>query len=164
LAGATDERIAVTNPNGSGIGGAGLNRLKGKGSERVESFYGSGNIFWFGQGWKDHRGRDGELPYDQHWLHSLVAPRGLLVTEGYEDFGANPAGTYAGLQASRKVWELLGAGGKVGWSFREGGHAHTLEDYVALLDFMDVHVHKKEVRRDFQRGLYPGLEGLVERV
>ena len=38
LAGATDERIAVCNPNNSGVGGAGLNRLKQPGSEHVNSF------------------------------------------------------------------------------------------------------------------------------
>jgi hypothetical protein len=163
LAGATDERIAITNPNGSGIGGAGLNRWKAKDSERVDSFYGSGNIFWYGQGFKDYRHKDAELPYDQHYLHALVAPRGLLVTDGYEDHGANPPGTYAALQASRKVWSLLGSPNKIGWSFREGGHAHTLDDYVALLDFIDLHVHGRDVRRNFQRELFPDLDRLLER-
>jgi hypothetical protein len=164
LAGATDERIALTNPNNSGIGGAGLHRLKGPKSERVDCFYGSGNIFWFGQGFKDLRHKDGKFPYDQHWLHALVAPRMLLVTDAYGDFEANPPGTYAALQASRKAWDLLGEPTKIGWSFREGGHAHTLEDYTALLDFMDVHTRGRELRRDFQRALFPGLEGMLERV
>ena len=44
LAGATDERIAITNPNNSGIGGASLNRLKGVGSEEVNSFWTDGEI------------------------------------------------------------------------------------------------------------------------
>ena len=39
------------------------------------------NIFWFGSGWRAHRNRDAELPYDNHYLHALVAPRGLLLTE-----------------------------------------------------------------------------------
>ena len=102
LAGVTDERIAVTNPNNSGIGGAGLNRLKVKHSEVIDDFYGSGNIFWFGQGFKDHRHRDAELPYDQHYLLALVAPRLLLLTEAYEDHAANPAGTYVAAQAARE--------------------------------------------------------------
>jgi hypothetical protein len=164
LAGATDERIALTNPNNSGIGGAGLHRLKGKRSERVDGFYESGNIFWFGQGFKDLRNRDGDFPYDQHWLHALVAPRMLLVTDAYGDHEANPPGTYAGLQASRKVWELLGAAGKIGWVFREGVHAHQLVDYETLLDFMDMQWRGKEVRREFQRELFAGLEGMLERV
>ena len=39
LAGATDERIAVTNPNNSGCGGAGLLRLKGSRAEEINSFW-----------------------------------------------------------------------------------------------------------------------------
>ena len=39
LAGATDERIAVTNPNNSGTGGAGLLRLKGSRAEEINSFW-----------------------------------------------------------------------------------------------------------------------------
>lgn len=161
LAGATDERVAVTNPNGSGIGGASLNRLKAPGSERVDSFYESGNIFWFGQGFKDHRHRDAQLPYDQHFLHALVAPRGLLFTDAYEDHGANPPGTYAACQAARKVYDLLGRPRGIGWAIREGGHAHTPADYEALLDFMDLHLHGRAVRRDFQRPLFPHLDELL---
>lgn len=161
LAGATDERIAVTNPNDSGIGGSGLNRLKAHGSEKVDSFFGSGNIFWFGQSFAEHRHRDAELPYDQHFLHALVAPRLLLVTEAYEDAGANPPGSYAACQAGRSVYALLDRPDAIGWSVREGGHAHTPTDYDALLDFMDRHIHGRALQRDFQRTLFPDLEALL---
>ncbi len=128
LAGATDERIAITNPNNSGIGGAGLNRLKMQGSETIDSFFGSRNIFWFGKGFADHRHRDADLPYDNHFLHALVSPRGLLLTEAYEDVGANPAGTYVAAHAAREVYAMLGQPDAIGWSYRESGHAHRPED------------------------------------
>ena len=161
LAGATDERIAVTNPNDSGIGGAGLHRMKVEGSEKVDSFFGSGNIFWFGREFSEYRHRDAELPYDQHFLYALVAPRRLLVTDAYEDFGSNPPGSYAACQAARGVYNLLGAPDAIGWAMREGGHTHSRADYDALLDFMDRHLHARELRRDFQRPLYPHLDSLV---
>lgn len=161
LAGATDERIALTNPNNSGIGGAGLHRLKMPGSETVDSFTG-GNIFWFGQKFAEYRMRDGELPYDQHFLHALVAPRPLLLTEAYEDHAANPPGTYAAALAAQKVYGLLERGDAIGWSMREGAHAHTPADFDALLDFMDRHLHGRELRRDFQRKLYPDIEELLQ--
>ena len=161
LAGATDERIAVTNPNNSGIGGAGLSRLRMERSEKVDSYFGSGNIFWFGKGYADYRHRDAELPYDNHFLHALAAPRGLLLTEAYEDIAANPAGTYAAAQASRKVYSLLGADSAIGWAFREGGHDHGPVDFLALLDFMDLRLGRGRVRRNFQRPLYPDLEELL---
>lgn len=161
LAGATDDRIAVTNPNNSGIGGSGLHRLKIPNSERVDSFFGSGNIFWFSREFAGYRHRDGELPYDQHFLHALVAPRCLLATEAYEDTGANPPGSYAACNAARAVYDLLGAPDAIGWALREGGHSHHAFDYEALLDFMDRHLHQRDVRRDFQRPLYSGLDTML---
>lgn len=161
LAAATDERIALVNPNNSGIGGSGLNRLKAEGSETVDSFTGA-NIFWFGKGFAEHRLRDGELPYDQHFLHALVAPRLLLLTEAYEDHPANPPGSYAAALAAREVYKLLGRKDAIGWAVREGGHAHTSVDFDALLDFMDRHLHGRDLRREFQRPLYPGLENILQ--
>jgi hypothetical protein len=139
LAGATDERIDITNPNNSGIGGASLNRLKMRGSEEVNSFWSEGvpqNAFWFGAQWRSFRGSDAELPYDNHYLHAMVAPRGLLLTDAYEDVGANPAGTFAAAQAALEVYKLLGAESSIGWAWRESGHNHAPEDYKALLDFV----------------------------
>jgi len=163
LAGATDERIALTNPNDSGIGGSGLNRWKCAGAEVVDDFFRAGSIFWFGKGWGEYRHRDGELPYDQHFLHALVAPRPLLVTEAYEDPGANPPGSYAACGAARAAYELLGAEDCLGWAVREGGHAHSAADYEALLDFADRHFHGRTVRRAFQRELFPQLTDVLER-
>jgi hypothetical protein len=161
LAGATDERIALTNPNNSGIGGAGLHRLKMLRSEVIGSFFRSGNIFWFGESFSGYRDRDAKLPYDNHFLLALVAPRGLLLTEAYEDESANPAGAYAAALAAREVYGLLGSRDAIGWAYRESGHAHRPEDYAALLDFMDRRFHGRQVVRDFQRRLYPDLEELL---
>jgi len=163
LAGATDERIALTNPNDSGIGGSGLNRWKCEGAEVVDDFFRAGSIFWFGQGWGEYRHRDGELPYDQHYLHALVAPRLLLVSEAYEDPGANPPGSYAACRAAGDVFELLDAPQNLGWAVREGGHAHAPADYGALLDYIDRHFHDRPVRRDFQRQPFPRLPDLLRR-
>lgn len=162
LAGATDERIAIVNPNDSGIGGAGLNHWKGAGAEEVDSFFGSRNIFWFGKQFADHRHRDAELPYDQHFLHALVAPNKLLITDAYEDPGANPAGTHLACRAVRPVYDLLGVPDGIGWAVREGGHSHTMMDYEALLDFMAVHIHDQPVRRNFQRPLFPDLGDILK--
>ncbi|MEW6755618.1 MAG: hypothetical protein AB1505_32275 [Candidatus Latescibacterota bacterium] len=161
LAGATDERIAITNPNDSGIGGSGLNRWKAEGSEVVDDFIRVGSIFWFGPGWAQYQHRDRELPYDQHFLHALVAPRGLLVGEAYGDPGANPPGSYAACQAARAVYGMLGAPEKLGWAVREGVHGHFASDFEALLDFVDWHFHQRRGVRHFQREAYPDLDALL---
>ena len=161
LAGAIDERIALVNPNNSGIGGASLNHWKADGSETIDSFFRSGNIFWFGGSFARHRHRDNELPYDQHFLLAMVAPRPLLLTEAYEDRATNPPGTYAACQATQLVYNLLGRSANVGWSFREGGHAHSVADFIALLDYMDVHLHNRTELRDFQRALFPAMDSVL---
>jgi len=131
------------------------------GSEVIDSFFGSGNIFWFGKQFAQMRHHDADLPYDNHFLHALVAPRGLLLTEAYEDFAANPAGTYAAARATQKIYQLLDHPDHIGWAYRESGHAHTPEDYTALLDFMDVHLHNRPLKRNFQRHLYPDLKEIL---
>jgi hypothetical protein len=161
LAGATDRRIALTNPNDSGIGGSGLNHWKCEGSEVIDDFIRVGSIFWFGKEWAEYQHRDKELPYDQHFLHALVAPRGLLITEAYRDNGANPPGSYAACQAVRPVYEMLGADDRLGWAVREGGHGHRPLDFETLLDAVDLQFHGREAARDFQRELFPGLQELL---
>ena len=161
LAGATDPRIAVTNPNDSGIGGSGLNHWKAQGSEVVDDFIRVGSIFWFGKGFAEYQHRDREIPYDQHFLHALVAPRGLLVNEAYADPGANPQGSYASCQAALPVYAMLDATDKLGWVVREGGHGHRPADFEALLDFIDLHFHGRRVARDFHRELFPRLDELL---
>ena len=82
LAGATDERIALTNPNGSGAGGSGPNQMKGEGAEVIEDFLKSRYIFWFGRDFADYAGRDAELPYDQHFLHGAGRAAGAAGHRG----------------------------------------------------------------------------------
>ena len=161
LAGATDERIAVTNPTDSGTGGSGLNRLKCRGAEVINDFVKSGSIFWFGKGFSEYHGRDAELPYDQHFLHALVAPRGLLINEAHGDEWANPPGSYAACRAAQRVYKILGAPERIGWSIREGVHGHFPEDYDALLDFVDLTFRNEPVARGFQREVYHNLEELL---
>ena len=94
-------------------------------------------------------------------MHALVAPRKLLLTEAYEDYAANPAGTYAAAISAQRVYQMLKQKKSIGWSYRESGHAHLLEDYTALLDFMDFHFRHKKNNRDFQRKLYPDLDTIL---
>ena len=121
------------------------------------------NAFWFGKGWHESRKQDDTLPYDAHFLHAMVAPRGLLLTEAYEDSGANPASSYLAAQTARQVYSLLGAEENIGWAFRESGHNHAPDDYGALLDFMDARIRREPVIRDFQRQLYPDLAQVLKR-
>lgn len=136
LAGATDERIALTAANNSGAGGAGSYRLQGPNSETLTDclrYF----PYWYGPALKKYQGRESELPFDQHFLKALIAPRGLLTTEALGDLWANPTGTWQTYLAAREVYRFLAAEEKIGIAYREGGHAHSLADWIVFLDFMD---------------------------
>ena len=136
LAGATDDRIALTAPNNSGAGGAGCFRWQGPESETLADCV---RVFpyWFGPRLQEFVGREDDLPFDQHFFKALVAPRALLTTEALDDLWANPSGTWQTHLAAREVYRFLGAEDRIGIWFREGEHKHSAEDWRAFLDFMD---------------------------
>jgi hypothetical protein len=153
LAGALDERIAVTAPNNSGCMGAGCTRIPHEGEtlERIVAVF----PYWFSPKLEEFVGREDRLPFDQHSVKALVAPRALLSTEGMEDHWANPEGTQLTYQAAREVYEFLGARDEIGIVFRPGGHGHTLPDWRALLDFADARLFGKTSARPFDERPYP---------
>lgn len=136
LAGATDGRIAVTGANNSGAAGAGCFRLRNPGAETladlVQTF-----PHWLAPAAQAYCGRDAELPLDQHFLKALIAPRALLCTEALGDAWANPQGTQHTHEAAAAVYRWLGVPERIAIQLREGGHSHMLEDWTAMLDFMD---------------------------
>jgi hypothetical protein len=135
LAGALDERIALTAPNNSGCMGAGCTRVPHDGEtlERIVNVF----PYWFSTRLTGFVGRETRLPFDQHSVKALVAPRALLSTEGLEDRWANPDGTQRTHDAAKIVYDFLGAGDKIAIVFRPGGHGHTPEDWQTLLNFAD---------------------------
>ncbi len=162
LAGATDDRIALINANGSGTGGAAPNHWKTNEAESIDSFFDSGNIFWFSDQFRDYRWQDHKLPYDQHFLYGLITPRPLLFTEARQDDAANPPGTYFACQTARELYEMFQSEKSIGWSLRDGEHAHTLEDFISLLNFMDWHLLGKKTSIDFQPTLFEKLSKVLK--
>jgi hypothetical protein len=134
LAGATDERIAITAPNDSGCSGAGCYRFQGEGSETLKEMI-EGAAHWLSPNMRQYVGRANELPFDQHALKAVVAPRALLTTEALGDHYANPTGTWLTYLAAREVYRFLGKEEQIGIHYREGGHDHILADWEAFLDF-----------------------------
>ncbi len=153
LAGATDERIAVTCANNSGNGGAGSYHIKGPACEALSD--GMGMFpYWYGPRMAGYADREADLPFDQHGLKAAIAPRAFLSTEALGDLWANPLGTWQTHCAAREVWRFLGAEGRVGIDFREGGHTHILRDWRLFLDFADVQLGR--ATHDLALCPYPG--------
>ena len=150
LAGATDERIALTSANNSGAGGAGCFRWGAPGAETLADVV-TAFPHWFGPDLKRYAGREDELPFDQHFLKALIAPRALLTTEALGDLWANPAGTWLTHLAARRAYELLGADDQIATAYRQGGHEHSLADWAVLLDYCDA-VFRSASRPDILQG------------
>jgi hypothetical protein len=154
LAGALDPRIRVTNPNNSGCGGAGCFRVLGPKSEDLAAILRE-FPFWFSPRLQEFVGHTRRLPFDQHIVKALVAPRPLLSTEALGDLHANPSGTQHTYLAAREVYAFLGAEENIGIHFRPGRHQHGYEDWLTLLDFTDKHLRGKPVRRRFDKLAFP---------
>jgi hypothetical protein len=75
-------------------------------------------------------------PFDQHYLMAMVAPRGLLLQDGYLSNNTNPEATYLGYLAAREVYRFLGVPEKVGLNIHMINHANPLREQMELGEFM----------------------------
>jgi hypothetical protein len=138
IAAAYDERITMVVPSGSGCGGLGSFLVLGPGSETLgliasEKRYKS----WFQADFNRFAANLKDLPFDQHYIRALLAPRIVMSKEGLEDKWANPVGTQAIYQAAQPVFNLLGVPLHNAIYYRDGGHSYTAADFNVVLDFAD---------------------------
>jgi hypothetical protein len=135
LAGALDERFALVVPNGAGTGGTSCSRVLSDGSESLglitdkKRFY-----YWFHEDFGRFAGHEDRLPFDQHFLKALIAPRPLLTTDALNDRWANPLGNQAAFLGAMPVYEFLGVPENNMMHFREGNHDQLPPDFKLLLD------------------------------
>ncbi len=148
-AGVTDARFAWVMPNNSGCCGAAL--LRGKHGENIASI----NLmmgYWFTPGFRQFVGRENELPFDQHTVLALVAPRLLHVASGSTDFWADPIGEHRATFLANEVYRLYGnpempetfpevntpvEAGFVGYHLRQGPHLLTAYDWACLAEHVE---------------------------
>jgi hypothetical protein len=154
LAAAFDDRFAMAIPHQAGCGGTSPSR--GKVGEKVININ-TNFPHWFCGNFKAFNEAPEKLPFDQHCLVSLVAPRPVLFSNAKEDTWANPDGQFEMLQAADPVYRLLGAGGleakkvpelgklspgTLGYFIREGKHSMNRDDWKIFLDYADVQLKK----------------------
>ena len=138
LAAALDDRIAFVAPHGSGAGGAGSFRMCQRNAETLELITGLKRFhYWFQPRLRDFAGKEDRLPFDQHFMRALVAPRAIVSMDGLEDLWANPSGTKLMWKAAQPVFDFLGASDRNVLYFRPGGHDMTDGDWTTLLDYCD---------------------------
>ncbi|HBE70921.1 MAG TPA: hypothetical protein DDW52_22475 [Planctomycetaceae bacterium] len=134
-----DERIAISAPSASGSGGTGSMEYFTPGGRRqtCEEIF-KNHSHWFSPRLKE-LGLSKPLQVDGHVLRALVAPRGIINTQGIDDTLANPVGTKMMFDASEPVFALLGAGGQTATHWRSGGHGQNFDDWTAVLDYADAY-------------------------
>ena len=152
LAAALDERFALAIPHQAGCGGTAPSRGKiGESVKQINKSF----PHWFNAEFKKFNDAPEKLPFDQHCLVALMAPRPVLFSNAQEDQWANPSGQFEVLQAATPVYHLLNAGTlgaktmpepgklvntKLGYFIRPGKHSMTREDWLVFLDFADKHL------------------------
>ncbi|MFB7322681.1 MULTISPECIES: cellulose binding domain-containing protein [unclassified Streptomyces] len=122
VAGAFDQRVALTMPIESGSGGVPILRgIPGEsGAQPLSSAYSEQP--WLGDAFSPYTGNPNSLPVDTHEILGMVAPRGLFVMENpYVDWLAARSGSVAALGAA-EVYKALGAGSNITyWSDVQNG-------------------------------------------
>lgn len=155
LAGALDERIAIVIPHQAGCGGTSPSRSDvGESVEVINTNF----PHWFNGNFKKFNDKVERLPFDQHSLLALVAPRQLLLTNATEDTWADPKGQFDMLKAINPVYNLYGKKGievtdfpmendlvdsEVGYFIRPGKHSMGASDWDVWLNFCDKHLQQE---------------------
>ncbi len=152
VAGAFDERFAMVVPNDSGTGGASSYFIQGFFCERIRGLTTNRRYsYWFQEDFGQFTGKEETLPFDQHFLRALVAPRLLLVTDALGDYWANPPGNQAMYLACQPVFDLLQVSDHNAQHFRTGGHGFLEEDFDVLFGFADSMLLGQSSSIDFYR-------------
>ena len=147
---ATDERFKFAYSNDSGCSGAALSRGKvGEQVERICNVYG----YWFCENYVAHSKDVESMPFDQHYLTAVIAPRYLYVASASEDQWADPVSEFLNCVTISEIYESHGKKGficedrlpeigdeyhegTVGYHLRSGTHYFSREDWQKAIKFI----------------------------
>lgn len=152
LAAAWDARIDAVISHQSGFGGAALSRSPtGERLDRMVKNY----PHWMAPSAAEHAGDPATLPFDQHHLLALIAPRPLFLGNARRDVWSDPNSSYRAAIAASEVWKAYGETGlkddishfdpaaDIAYFLRPGGHSIVDDDIEAFLAFLSAHLGAK---------------------
>lgn len=135
-AGATDQRFAAVIAAQSGCCGAALSR-RGIG-ETVESV---NTIlpYWFCGNFKQFSGREQFMPFDQHEVIAMIAPRLVYISSASDDRWSDPRGEFLGAEGAKPVYLLYQKDG-ISYHTRAGGHTVLPYDWDQFLSWLESNI------------------------
>jgi hypothetical protein len=147
LAAAFDPRLEGVIPLQAGKGGATLTRsYAGESVKQITRSYPQ----WFTPAYATYSDNEDAAPIDQHQLIALVAPRPVLLGNGWKDVWSDPNGSFRAAIGADPVYRLFGEtgltqadmrappnGGRLEWFIRPGGHGVRAADWNQMLDWLD---------------------------
>ncbi len=146
LTAAFDKRFKFCHSNDSGTCGAALFSEKNERSESIEAIL-TNFHYWFCPNFKQYKGKEKAMPFDQDILLKLIAPRVLSIGSAEKDLWANPKAEQLCTKKASEEWLCYGEKGlgeinaKVNYYVREGTHYMSREDWNNMLDFFDKHIN-----------------------
>ena len=155
-AAAQDERFAMAVSNNSGCGGAALSRRRfGENIEAINQRFPQ----WFCGNYKQFANRESFMPFDQHELIGMMAPRPVYIASSEEDWWSDPLGEFLGGKEANPAYHIYGLPGLecesippvgksvdtgyIGYHIRRGKHDMTRYDVEQYLNFADKHLKIK---------------------
>lgn len=149
LASAFDNRFKAVFSNDAGQSGDSLSR--GKTGEHIKEICDRFS-YWFTPQYYNYINKEESLPFDQHFLLSLIAPRNLYVASASDNIWADPKSQFLALIATNPVYELYNSqglvpdntmpnigeqlkDGKIGYHIRKGWHYLSRYDWNMFMDY-----------------------------
>lgn len=107
---------------------------------------------WLGSRAQDFALAPETLPFDQHYLLALLAPKPVLLGNARRDVWSDPEGAFRAARSASRIYQKLGSPGltvkrldrfrpedELSFWIRPGTHGIVEEDWPAFLDFLNAH-------------------------
>lgn len=151
--GAQDERFAMAISSCSGNSGDAISR--GKTGESIAQIL-DRFPFWFAKNYQKYANNEEAMPFDQHFLIALMAPRLVYTSTKTNDSWADPVSEFESLVQADPVYQLFGLegleqrefslpeqplhNGHIGHHHKTGEHNMDDYDWDQYMDYADHHM------------------------